>query len=245
MRFRIIIASAVALMLGGCASVEITPARIRTAPVPPAEQEETIRRWVVAVNMMNGFLQSPYRRTLPEGMLELDSQGLMFVTPAGRWPVRIRQTSFGDLLPPFGFMAQERSDGFVVGRVKPRRDGAIDNSLFRQRKGPAAPASIAGLILHELTHEVYAEGAINPRKTLAYYAEVVFLFRYRNHTDERKAYATSEEFWRFMQAWGKDEKIGGETLADFERHLADGPTKRCQHGPFPATPRPPAGGPGR
>lgn len=138
-----------------------------------------------------------------------------------------------------GFSAQERSDGFVVGRTLPRRDPLIDNSFFRHTNGQLeSPQRMAALLLHELTHSVFRDGTVGLLPGLAYYAEAAVTWRYRTLTGERRAYATSEEFHHFTTSRGKDAATQVEWLRRFEAHVADGPTKYCRHGPFLIPPRP-------
>jgi hypothetical protein len=234
-----LILSFVLLGGAGCTSVQVTPARIREAKVPFTEIESATARWNGAIELANAFLASPWRRTLPAGKFVMEDGGMIFRSEVGDWPSRVRVTQIGDLLGRMGFIAQERSDGFVVGRTPPRRDAVIDNTFFRHLNGkPASSRSIASLILHETTHGVFREGAVGFWPTIKYYGEAAFTWRYRTLTGERKAYATSEEFGIFADLRGKDVATQTEALRQFEAHLTEGPTKRCRHGPFPTPPAP-------
>jgi hypothetical protein len=188
------------LALGGCASVPVTPRSIAAVPDRAEERAAALVCLREAVAIANEFLASDFRKTLPAGELVLADDGLTFVTAERRLPVNIRCTRAGDLLIPFKMAAQERSDGFVVGSVPPREHRAIDNSLFHRRSGaPVRDFEVAQLIVHELTHEYFGLGTVSFPKTVAYYAEAVFRFRYRNHSMERLPFQTSREFGAFAR----------------------------------------------
>jgi hypothetical protein len=190
-------------LLSGCVSVPITPANVAKAPVPAQVGRETMDRWNEAVHWCNEFLASSNRVTLPPGELRMNERGMEFVSRDRIQPVRVRCTRFGDLTVWCGFDAQERSDGFVVGRVKPKRSRVLDNSFFKSRNGtPSSSLTMASLTLHELTHSWCRVGTVSFRKSVAYYAECVFLFRYSNHSMERLANKTSGEFANFVMCSG-------------------------------------------
>ncbi|HEX2852340.1 MAG TPA: hypothetical protein VHO24_03800 [Opitutaceae bacterium] len=234
-----LVVAAVWVGLSGCTSVQVTPARLREAKVPQPEIENAMVRWRQAVELANAFLESPWRRTLPAGKFVLEDGGMVFRSEAGEWPAGVRVTAIGELCARMGFIAQERSDGFVVGWAPPRRDAAVDNTLFRHLNGkPASSRSIASLILHETTHGVFREGAVGLWPAVRYYGEAAFTWRYRTLTGERRAYATSEEFEAFIEYRRKDSTTQAEMLRQFEAHLAAGPTKGCRHGPFSSPPPP-------
>lgn len=110
-------------LAGGCASVRVTPAGIRAAPVEAAEREAVLGRWERAIELANDFLASNFRRTLPEGHYTLDeARGMTFHATDTAWPIAVRCTTWGDVCTTSGFAAQERSWGFVVGQRAPRRD---------------------------------------------------------------------------------------------------------------------------
>jgi len=214
---------------------------VRNSPQPKAESDAALARWQAAVELSNVFLASPWRRTLPVGKFLLSDEGMIFQSDAGEWPVHVRVTMVGDLCARFGFSAQERSDGFVVGRTLPRRDAVMDNTFFRHTDGKfASPQTIAGLLLHELTHSVFREGTVGFWPGFAYYAEAAVTWRYRTLSGERRAFATSEEFHNFAVGRGKPGAAQAEMLRRFELHLAEGPTKYCRHGltELPPAPQP-------
>jgi len=150
--------------------------------------------------LCNEFLNSPYRKTLPKGSLRLTEEGTEFVTEKRVVPIRIRCSTSGDLVVRVsGLLAQERSDGFVVGLARPKRSRLLDNTFFNHPNGqPLSSSVMAELLLHELTHCYYHVGTVSFGKGLAYYAEAVLLFRYRNHSMERLPYRTTAEFWQFF-----------------------------------------------
>lgn len=165
-----------------------------------AERDNDLARWRDAVDWCNAFLESPERQTLPKGRITLSEEGMIFTTTDRQQPIRIRCTFWGDFLIPCKMAAQERSDGFVVGLVKPGESRLLDNSFFKYASGrTASSASMASLILHELTHSYLRLGTVDFPRSISYYAEVVFLWRYRNHSQERLPYRTSAEFEAFFK----------------------------------------------
>ena len=231
-----------AILLPGCSSVPITPAAVRQAPVATTDAASAIQRWETAVIIANMFLESPYRRTLPAGRFTLTDAGMRLETAGGAWPIHVRYDAMGQVCVTFGFVAQERTDGFAIGKAPPKKNVVTDNTFFRTRVGaPQSPEGMAALLLHETTHEVLRDGTVNIPKSVAYYAEAVFLLRSRTLTAERRPYATSEEFGRFLKSHGQDEAAQAQMLREFEVHLAQGPTKFCRHGPFAVPPAPQPG----
>jgi hypothetical protein len=220
----------------GCATTVVTPAEIRRAAVDEAARAAVIATWREAVDLANGFLGSPSRRTLPPGRFELDDElGMSFVTPHGTWPIAVHCNGWGDVCVATGFAAQEREYGFVVGEVPPERDRAVDNSLFATGSGWRKPAdSVARLILHETTHVVWRHGTVGFWNGVAYYLEAIFLFRYADHSDERRPNATDEEFtwWYLERDFARHGEVALSALHEVrDEHLAaehDG----CRHGPF-------------
>jgi len=240
------------LALAACATVEVTPAALRAAHASELARQDTEQIWRDAIALANEFLESPFRRTLPRGRFELDDgRGMSFLSPLGTWPIAVRCNRWGDLCLTFGFAAQEREYGFVVGEREPERDRVLDNSLFAQASDRRSPASaVAELILHETTHVVWREGTVGFWNGVAYYLEAIFLFRYSDHSGERKANATGEEFDAFFagRTWraNGDEARAIEAADAFEVHVK-GESDSCRHGPFardpPQAPLPPAPAP--
>ena len=111
------------LLLAGCASVRVTPAKLAASAVQGAQQSEALSdlaRWQKAVGLCNAFLDSPYRRTLPKGRVRLTPEGMEFVLGRTNLPVRVKCTRGGDLVVRISkLLAQERSDGFAVGLTPP------------------------------------------------------------------------------------------------------------------------------
>jgi hypothetical protein len=185
----------------GCVSVPITPNSIGKVKGRDVEKAGALTRLNDAVLMCNMFLHSTHRKTLPEGEIVLDGDGMTFITATERLPIHIRCSSSGDLVIAFGFTAQERSDGFVVGKLPPKKNRELDNSLFNQPSGNVKKYyQISELILHELTHTYFKQGTVSFAKTIAYYAESIFLFRYRSHSMEKLAFQTTREFLAFAKA---------------------------------------------
>jgi hypothetical protein len=192
------------LLLAGCASVRVTPAKLAASALQSTNHSEALSdlaRWQEAVGLCNAFLDSPYRQTLPKGRLRLTPEGMEFVTDGRVLPVRVNCTRGGDLVVRVSkLLAQERSDGFAVGLTPPRGNRLLDNSLFHQANGQPLPSdAMAVLILHEITHCYYHLGTVSFWKAVRYYGEAVLLFRYRNHSMERLPYQTSKEFWTFYR----------------------------------------------
>jgi len=194
--------AAAVLGLAACSSVPITPAALRAHQAENPRSQRALVLWDEALVLANDFLASDERKTLPPGRFELGDDGMRFVTADRTLPIEVCVTAWGGIGVAFGFDGQERSWGFVVGRIG-RWDGdpLLDNSFFLDRGSDwRHPALVASLILHETTHVVYDLGTVSFWKGLAYYLEALFLFRYYNHSDERLPYATSEEFRRWLTA---------------------------------------------
>ena len=201
MRLAFLIALLAASLLPGCASVPLTRDQVMLYATADNHGEESLRRWQEAVSICNGFLHSSFRKTLPSGEIRFTDDGMEFVSPPSVQPCRVRCTTWGDLLVHFGYSAQERSDGFVVGRVGPIRDRRFGNSFFLNSDGtPLSNVAIAGMILHELTHSYYHVGMVAFGVGFRYYAESILLLRYRHHSMERLPFETSGEFESFVQA---------------------------------------------
>ena len=189
--------AAATLALASCASNAITPSSLAAVGEPG---EQALARFERAVRIADAFLVSDARATLPPGRMAFDGDRLVYTHADGEIELKIRRTSFGNLVVRFGFEAQERSDGFVVGE---RGDGdpRVANSLFQSSFGGwKDPRWVAELLLHELTHVYYGEGTVSPWNTFTYYLEAIFLFRYDNHSAERHAHETTSEFIAWAQS---------------------------------------------
>jgi len=220
-------------LAAACRSAVVSPATIRAADVPAEERAAALAALEQGVVLANEFLASPYRLTLPPGRFELDDDGMRFVTAGGERPIEVRCTTWGDLCVGFGFAAQERSWGFVVGAREPARDRRVDNTLLRDSDGEVkSPADVAELTLHETTHVVYGDGTVGFWNGVAYYLEAVFLFRYSKHSAERRPFATSHEFGYFRFERDSRPENRGFVREAFLEHLAE-PSKRCRHGELP------------
>ena len=188
----------------GCVSVPVTPARLQQKASTNSTAKSEWETWKSSVDLANLFLKSECRKTLPEGVITFDDEGMIFANTVTREPVRVRCTTFGDLLVKCNMIAQERCWGFVVGKVGEGNDRLTDNSLFRSPKGmPLANIEIAATILHELTHLHLKMGIDNPVNFIRYYSEAIFLFRYRTHSMERLPYNTTREFYAFIEGLRK------------------------------------------
>ncbi len=223
-------------LAAACRSLEIRPSDLERQP--GAERDQVLRDWKTAVVLANAFLVSPYRSTLPAGKFELGPQGMRFVTQHDSLPILVRVTDWGDWVVRTGFAAQERENGFVVGAQPPHKDRLVDHSFFRDGDGDwLSPRTIAELTLHETTHVVYREGTVGFWNGAAYYLEAIFLFRYSNHSAERHANATSEEFSVFYAEGEAESEYKSIYREHFEQHLAAGPTDHCTHGAEGQSPR--------
>ena len=193
-----------AMLCSGCASVSITPKDLAGGKDRMAERHSDLKRWTNAVSLCNAFLNSPERKTLPSGRIYLRDEGMEFVSDTNRQPINVRCTGWGDWLIPFNMIAQERSDGFVVGLVPPKETRLLDNSFLKTNKGKTNNSVImACVILHELTHSYYHMGTVDFYHGFTYYLESIFLLRYRNHSQERVPYQTDAEFWAFIERISK------------------------------------------
>ena len=157
--------------LGGVScSTLISPEAILDAPELTDEvKTEVIVRWETAVERANAFLLSEHNTLMPRGSYELLGSGLVFRTEQQDWEVTIRNTWFGDVVVASGFVAQERSWGFVVGEVGEGED-IVANTLFLTNQGGTRSAdAMASLILHETAHQVFEVGTLDFFKTMHYY----------------------------------------------------------------------------
>ncbi len=178
----------------------LTPQSVSHVHGRSEEGEQAVARWQEAVVICNDFLESDFRKTLPKGEIVWTDRGMSFVSGEKTVPIVIRCCAAGDLLIPFKMAAQERSDGFVVGSLPPHRNRELDNSFFKHSSTQARPSyRLAELILHELTHTYFHQGTVSLPKTIAYYAEAIFLFRYRTHSMEILPYRTSHEVSAFVK----------------------------------------------
>jgi hypothetical protein len=220
-KFIIFLLGCAAMLTSGCVSVSLTPARLAALPQRHDEATRDLDRWREAVALCNEFLASPARKTLPPGRINFSEAGMEFVTGEVHLPIRVRCTMWGDWLIPFKMAAQERSDGFVVGSVPPKESRLLDNSFFKYRDGGAvSSAGMAVLILHELTHSYYHAGTVDFFHSVSYYVEAIFLLRYRNHSQELRAYQTSHEFVVFIRNKPQIKPVSRAATADTEARVA-------------------------
>lgn len=209
------------LSVSGCVSAPVTPAGITAISGRSEERAADLKKWNDAVLLCNEFLASPARKTLPGGRVDFGGEGMVFVSGGVRLPIRIRCTTFGDLLIPFKMSAQERSDGFVVGLIPPKESRILDNSFFKYDNGrPASSANMASVILHELTHSYYRLGTVGFFQTISYYAEAIFLLRYRKHSQELLPYQTSDEFRVFIATQPKRKSVSSVATKQKPNHQA-------------------------
>jgi len=221
-----------------CRSLEITPAALRAPGGRTEERAAALARWEEALVLINEFLESSYRRTLPPGRFELTERGMRFHSAAGRsWAIGVYASGWGDLVVATGFRAQESRDGFCVGAIERvpgvALDGQLDQTFFRARDGSWQDSfSLAEVTLHETTHVVYRAGTIGPWNTIGYYLVAVATLSASHHPAEDRPRATSEEFAWFAAARSSDpeyrhviERVRDEHIAQAHEH--------CEHGPFP------------
>lgn len=157
---------------------------------------DVILRWETSVARANAFLLSEHNTLMPKGSYELLGSGLVFRTGAQDWEVTIRNTWFGDVVVASGYIAQERSWGFVVGEVGDGED-IVANSLFVNSLGsPRSADGMARLILHETAHQVFDVGTLDFTGTLHYYWYSLFE-NHSGHPDEEMPNAVSREFGQF------------------------------------------------
>lgn len=195
------------MVFSGCASVSVSPRSINQITARPDERAAMLKTWNEAVWICNEFLGSEHRKTLPAGKIVLEDEEMAFLTDGVRIPIRIRCSAAGDLLIPFKMIAQERADGFVVGALPPRQHRELDNTFFKHLSGrPKENYLVADMILHELTHMYFKLGTVSLSKTVGYYLEAVFLFRYRSHSMEIIPYRTTAEFDAFVRAHFENQK---------------------------------------
>jgi hypothetical protein len=194
-----------AIAFAGCVAVPITPNKLAVLAATDPTARSELDTWTSAVAIANEFLHSNYRHTLPEGVITMDGEGMIFMSDKVELHTQVRATSFGNFMVHLGFAGQTRSWGFVVGKVPPRKDYLTDNSLFRDLKGnPYGNVFVAKMILHELTHMNLGMGMDKPTVMLRAYSEAILLCRYRNHSMERLAWKTSAEFDAYINTFRKE-----------------------------------------
>ncbi|MFK5956437.1 MAG: hypothetical protein QM477_08350 [Planctomycetota bacterium] len=184
--------------LGGVScSTLVSPEAIMESPELSDEAKtDAIERWESAVERANAFLLSDSNTLMPRGSYELLGSGLVYRTDKQDWEVTIRNTWFGDVVVATGFIAQERSWGFVVGEVGKGED-LIANSLFRTSLDePRSADDMANLILHETAHQVFDVGTLDFLGTMHYYWYSLF-DSHSKHPDEQDPNAVSAEFTKF------------------------------------------------
>ena len=229
-----------ALLATGCATV-VTPSALRHANLPADEREHVLTTWNEAVALANGYLASPYRHSMPAGRYTLDDElGMTFESDGRRWPIQVWNSFGGWLVTSFGFRAQERERGFVVGPRPPDEQPLVDHSMFRDLDGDWHSArSVASLVLHETAHTIHREGTVGFGNTLLYYLEAVFLLRTTDHSDERIPNAVSEEFryWASAPYLLSDALLETGITAEqrLDEHMAQDHDD-CRHGPAPVYP---------
>lgn len=212
-----------AISLASCSTL-VNRASIASSSAPETTRNQALQLLDDAVADANRFLASEYNLSLPTARYETDlKSNLVFVTPDKRWPIRIRNSFAGDLVVWSGFRAQERDDGFVVGSRTPDEFKSIDHSMFRLSDGAwQSVESVARLILHETAHTINGEGTVGYWNTVKYYAEVLFLWRTHNHSDERIPKAVGFEYF-FGNLIEEARANGNEDLeaayrGSFEKH---------------------------
>ncbi len=161
------------------------------------DKERLLARWEAGIARANAFLASAHNQDLPPGEFELLNDGMVLRTGDGRlWQVQVRCTTWGSMAAAFGYPAQERSWGFVVGA---RGDGpAVEaNTFFRGIDGRARDADgIAQLILHEVAHQVHEVGTLGFRGGLHYYWHGIFS-SWDEHPDEQTPIRVDRAFRTF------------------------------------------------
>lgn len=198
------------LLGSGCTSVEVTPAAIVRLPAETVDRDGCLVRWRQAVAIANAFLDSRASRELPRGQIALDDQGMRFLADNGRLiPLRVRNTGFGSVVVQVadGSLAQERSDGFVVGTAGEWATESLlhhtffyyPQSLAPERR-PLEPDIMALLIVHELTHIVHRVGTVGTWPALRFYWRLLWGgFENTGHPAEEVPRRTNEDFQRWRQ----------------------------------------------
>lgn len=186
-------------LCAGCVSVPVSPTSLAGCATRDQSAREALDALTSGVWLANAFLDSEFRHTLPAGRIDITEECLIYRSGSLEIPIHIRCTTFGDVLVAWDMAAQERSWGFIVGKVAGHGNRAYHNSLFYFPNGVfAGNVTVAGIILHELTHIYLGQGLDSMENSLRYYGEAVFLFRYRSHSMERAAYRTTDEYWSYI-----------------------------------------------
>lgn len=161
------------------------------------DKEHLLARWEGGIARANAFLASAHNQDLPRGEFTLLNDGMVMRSDDGRtWQVQVRCTTWGSLAAAFGYPAQERSWGFVVGA---RGDGpeVEANTFFRGIDGRARDADgLAQLILHEVAHQVHEVGTLSFGNSLHYYWHGIFT-PWDEHPDEQMPIRVDRAFRAF------------------------------------------------
>lgn len=222
----------------GCATT-IAPDRVAKAEAPSALRERSLARWEEAVALVNQYLDEHPRLELPPFRLEMTGRGMRLRTPDGEQDFRVACTAWGWLVTRFGFTAQERSWGFVVG---PDGDGdpVLANTFFRGGLfgGWRSAESLGGLILHEAVHTVSGQGTVGFVPGLRYYAASLVHGGSDTHPDERLAYAIERDFrgWaarRRASESATPPETASETASETVSETASGPASGPASEPAP------------
>lgn len=186
-----------AALVGVSCSTLVSPEAILDSPKLTDEvKTRVILHWESSVERANAFLLSEHNTLMPRGSYELLGSGLVYRTDQQDWEVTIRNTWFGDVVVASGFIAQERSWGFVVGEVGSGED-LVANSLFRTiLDAPRSADGMASLILHETAHQVFDVGTLDFFGTVHYYWYSLFE-HHSGHPDEAMPNAVSNQFANF------------------------------------------------
>lgn len=188
-----------ALLLTCSCSTLIAPRTILAeADLELAQKENYLEQWEASLAVANAFLASEHNQSLPKGSYELRNEGMMLRGPERDYEVTVKKTTFGGLCATFGYPAQERSWGFVVGSAS-RGPSVVANTFFHGVSGKRRNAEmLAELILHETAHQVHDVGTLRFSRTMHYYWMSLF-YGYEGHPDEAMPVQVDTEFRAFAR----------------------------------------------
>jgi len=191
-----------ALLLAASCSTLVAPRTILAeSDLELAQKEDFLAQWEASLEVANAFLQSEHNQSLPQGQYELRNDGMILRGPDRDYEVTVKKTTMGGLCATFGYPAQERSWGFVVGSSN-RGPAVVANTFFYSVTGKRRnPETMAELILHETAHQVHDVGTLRFSRTMHYYWFSLF-YGYDGHPDEAMPVMVDHEYRSFLRERG-------------------------------------------
>jgi len=185
------------LLTASCSTLVAPRTILAEQDLDLAQKEDYLAQWEAGIAKANAFLASEANLSLPHGSYELLNDGMILRTEDRAWEVSVKKTTYGRMAASFGYPAQERSWGFVVGSGG-KGPSAVANTLFYRIDGQRRSAdAMAELILHESAHQIFDVGTLGFWKGARYYWLSMF-YGYDGHPDEADPYRVSQEYRQFV-----------------------------------------------